>query len=146
MHGFFRTKHLLRWYAKGQAQLKDLPALRVLIIDDIQKRRTVTRDNLRDIGLMTTNELEDGVDCWDTIQKSRPQVIFMDLEIPKVDVAELVERILKIDSTIKVILLLPEQAVIDREHWMLPKGVFATVRKPLAKNDLMDLISKITQN
>ena len=97
------------------------------------------------MGLTTVEEVGDGVDCLEAVRKSKPQVIFIDSETPSVEVNEVVAAILKIDPETRIIVLLPEKMAREGEQAILPKGVFASLRKPISISDLIALMTNFTQ-
>lgn len=136
---------MLRWFGNKPLQLGGFSELKAVILHDRETGTSIIRDNLRAMGLTAVKEVADGVDCLEAVRKSKPQVIFIDSETPSVEVDKLVAPILKIDPETGIIVLLPEKMAREGEPAILPKGVFASLRKPISISDLIALVTNFTQ-
>lgn len=66
--------------------------IRVLIVDDESLARSLVRTYLSDIpGVEVLGECENGFDALKVIQEQKPDLIFLDIQMPKIDGFELLE-------------------------------------------------------
>ena len=93
----------------------DGPSLqKVLIIDDSLTTRTLMKSILETAGY-TVEVAVDGLDAWQKIQESRPEVVVSDVDMPNMDGFELTSRIRKSPlSDLPIILVTARQTDEDR--------------------------------
>ena len=78
--------------------------LKVLICDDEYGMRTVLRKAVEKVeGFQVVGEAEDGEAVLSLVEKLRPQVVFMDVEMPRLDGLECAKRILDINPKIIIV-------------------------------------------
>jgi len=66
--------------------------IRVLIVDDESLARDLVRKYLEDIpGVEITGECENGFDALKSVQELKPDLVFLDIQMPKLDGFELLE-------------------------------------------------------
>ena len=79
-------------------------ALRVVVVDDSPFMRGLISDLLTDAGVAVVGEAEDGAKALSVIDKTRPDVVTMDVEMPGMGGLEAVERLM--DETPTPVLML----------------------------------------
>lgn len=120
---------------------------RVLIADDARFMRQLIRDIIEPEGFEVVGEAEDGRAVVEAFQKLHPDLITMDVVMPKCSGIDAVKEILKIDATAKVAMvsaLGQEQLVMEALQAgaadyivkpFKPEAVLATLRKVAEKID-----------
>lgn len=83
----------------------EINELKVLICDDSILSRKKLKDCILALGCAETFEASDGEEAVAQFEKNRPNLVFMDIVMPKKDGIEAVTDILKIDSTAKVVMV-----------------------------------------
>ncbi|MGC4939834.1 response regulator [Kribbella sp. DT2] len=80
------------------------PAIRLLIVDDHDGLREAVRIALDDVpGIEVVGVANDGLQAIETAATTKPDVILMDLEMPRLDGVEATHRILAQQPQIRVI-------------------------------------------
>ncbi len=109
----------------------------VLCIEDNFLNRRLVRKILSSRGY-TVLEAEDGQKGWDMVQKLKPPLILMDINLPKIDGEEVTKRI-KANSALKhipVIALTASAMRGDKERF-LAAGCDDYLSKPIQPLDLL---------
>lgn len=103
--------------------------LKVLLCDDAQPYRTLLRAVLEGAGLRVVGEAVDGQDCLDRAEAADPDVVLLDVNMPRLGGCEalpgLRERIPHAS-----ILMLSTSPAIDQEQECLRMGARAYIEKP----------------
>lgn len=112
--------------------------LRVLVAEDEALIRLDLREMLRDEGYEVCGEARDGAEAIELAQRLQPDVIILDVKMPKVDglsAAEVIgeQRI----APIVVLSAFSQRDLVDRA---LKAGVMAYLTKPFAQADLAPAI------
>ncbi|SRR5258706_11215109 len=110
----------------------------ILIVDDEYPQRVLIRETLSGDDSLTFLEAEDGVQALRQARSERPDLIILDVMMPKMDGFQ-VCRILKADpalSTVPIILVTALGHVEDQAT-ALDLGAFGFVNKPFEEKDLL---------
>lgn len=113
----------------------------VLAIDDDPRSLALIQASLEqdDLDVLTSTEPEEALRI---VEERRPRIVICDLVMPKLSGIEVLERIVKIDPTIEVILLTghysPESAVEA-----IQKGACDYLTKPVAPNRLRERVDQL---
>lgn len=78
--------------------MHDFSELSVVIADDSSYFRTVLKSVLRGFGIRNMHEAADGADCLHAINEKRPDILFLDWEMPVFSGPEVMRQIRKEDS------------------------------------------------
>jgi two-component system, cell cycle response regulator DivK len=113
-----------------------LPRTRILLVDDNADMRALYALYLEHEGF-ETDEASHGFEAFDKALKGRPDVIVMDLRMPKLDGWEAV-RLLKNRETTQAIPIIALTGDDDVEHLKLARnaGCDLVLKKPCAPDDL----------
>lgn len=112
--------------------------LRVLIAEDEALIRLDLREMLRDEGYEVCGEARDGQEAIDLAESLRPDVIVLDVKMPRVDgltAAEIIGQ--KRAAAIVLLTAFSQRDLVDRA---LKAGVMAYLTKPFAQADLSPAI------
>jgi two-component system, cell cycle response regulator DivK len=110
---------------------------RILVVEDQQDNRQILRDLLSAAGFEMT-EAENGQEALDTIAKSRPDLILMDIQLPVMDGYEATRRI-KADPALKSIpiIVVTSYALSGDESKARAAGCDAYITKPYSPRQLL---------
>lgn len=109
---------------------------RVLIVDDEVSIRKSTCAILENANYSVTTAA-DGPEALERIADTPPNVVLLDLQLPKMDGAETLARIRETDANISVIIMTgyPESELMSRA---LAHGPFLVMAKPVSKSQLLE--------
>jgi DNA-binding response OmpR family regulator len=118
---------------------------RVLIIDDEAPIRLLCRVNLEAEG-MEVLEAADGVQGVETARRERPDVILLDVVMPRLDGWDVAETLAKDEATkeVPIIFLTARAEIRDRAHGLDIGGV-EYVTKPFSPLELAPLIESLLE-
>jgi len=119
--------------------------VRVLIADDSDAIRLVLKDILSIGEHEIVAEACDGAEAVDFYQKHNPQVLLLDLAMPKKDGLTVVKEIMKYDPNAKIILITAsdDQKIISQ---CLENGAKSHIAKPFDFNAVLKTITTILGN
>jgi two-component system chemotaxis response regulator CheY len=118
---------------------------RVLIVDDAGFMRSLLKDILTDEGHEVVGEATDGQMGVNLYQELRPDLVTMDVNMPKLDGRDALEAILKIDSRARVVMVTTagQDEIIKRT---LLAGARDFVIKPFKKNQVINTINRVLKD
>ncbi len=111
--------------------------MKVLIVDDDIAMREILKIMLKDFEVLEADNGEDAVRIY---EKERPDIVFMDIVLPKKDGVEATKEILRIDPNAKIVGI---TAFESRGEEILKAGAVALLEKPITRNKLFELIERI---
>lgn len=82
-----------------------MSAKKVLIVDDAQFMRGMLKDILTKLGWVVAGEAGDGAEAIAKFSELRPDMVTMDMVMPKVSGTEAIKGILKNDPTAKILVV-----------------------------------------
>lgn len=113
---------------------------RVMIVDDSEESRLLLKDFLLAHNHDVVAEASDGVEAIEKYYSKQPELIFLDLVMPKLDGLSVLKKIRSQDHSSKIIVLTGnDDPEIFNECTKL--GVLAFLIKPFNLNDVLDIIS-----
>lgn len=120
-------------------------AKRVLIVDDAGFMRSLLKDILSSEGYEVVGEAVDGQVGVSMFTELRPDLVTMDVNMPKMDGRDALEQILKIDATAKVIMVTTagQDDIIKRT---LLVGARDFVIKPFKKHQVVTTLNRIIKD
>ncbi len=118
-------------------------ASKILVVDDASFMRTVLKDIIKSNGLATEIiEAGDGVDGVKAYQASKPNLVTMDVNMPRADGIQALRAIMKIDPTAKVVMVTSvEQKQIVQDAMKL--GARDYIVKPFDKTTVGLVLNKV---
>jgi two-component system, chemotaxis family, chemotaxis protein CheY len=123
-----------------------LPKIKVLVVDDDQYMRKVVRAMLIAIGVRNIIEARDGTAGLDMIREQRPDVVFVDWEMPGMDGLTFVKEV-RSPSTFPI----PDVPIIlltgHGDRWRVLEaarlGVHEYLLKPVSTKALLERIASV---
>ena len=79
-------------------------ASRVLIVDDLAFIKLIIKDTLEKTGFEVAGEASNGVEAIEQYKRLQPDIVLMDITMPKMDGIQALQEIIKIDPQAKVIM------------------------------------------
>lgn len=77
---------------------------RVLIVDDLAFIKLIIRDTLEKHGFEVVGEAANGFEAVEMYMKIRPDIVLMDITMPRMDGIQSLSKIMSIDANAKVIM------------------------------------------
>jgi two-component system, OmpR family, alkaline phosphatase synthesis response regulator PhoP len=92
----------------------------------------------------TVRIARDGQEAWEAILEDQPDVVVTDLQMPRMDGLELIQRIRANAKTkdLPVLMLTAKGFELAREELMQKWGIFAILSKPFSPRELARLIDQ----
>lgn len=115
----------------------------VLVVEDSPPQRKVISDLLRDSGLEVATA-NDGLEALEQIQKARPDVVVMDVVMPRMNGYELCRRLKKDKATesLPIVMCSTKGEEFDR-HWGIKQGADAYISKPFQPQELVSTVKQL---
>ena len=118
-------------------------ASRILIVDDASFMRNVLKDIIKSNGLASEIfEAGDGIEGVKAFQKIKPDLVTMDVNMPRADGIQALRAILKIDPHAKVIMI----TSVEEKHIVqdaIKLGARDYVVKPFDRSNVPLVINKV---
>ncbi len=118
-------------------------ASKILIVDDASFMRSVLKDIIKSNGLASEIfEAGDGIEGVRVFSKIKPDLVTMDVNMPKADGIQALRAILKIDPTAKVIMI----TSVEEKHIVqdaIKLGARDYVVKPFDRSNVPLVINKV---
>ena len=118
-------------------------AQRILIVDDASFMRTVLKDIIRSNGLASEIlEAADGVEGVRLYQKEKPDLVTMDINMPRADGIQALRAILKINPKAKVVMI----TAVEEKHMVqdaMKIGARDYVVKPFDRSNVPLILNKV---
>lgn len=113
-------------------------ALRVLTVEDDPIVRADLRLVLEDAGFHVCADARDGVEAVELAEEHRPDVVLLDLGLPRLDGAE-ATRLIRLDRDVPVVALTgqPRGELLERA---VAAGAVSCVRKPYVVSELVSAL------
>jgi len=113
---------------------------RVMIVDDFEESRLLLKDFLLAHNHNVVAEASDGIEAIEKYNSEKPELVFLDLIMPKLDGLSVLKQIRFHDPTSKIIVITGNDSVeIFEECTSL--GALAFLTKPIDLNDVLSAIS-----
>ena len=118
-------------------------AQRILIVDDASFMRNVLKDIIRTNGLASEiMEASDGVEAVTLYQKGKPDLVTMDINMPRADGVQALRAILKINPKAKVVMI----TAVEDKHTVqdaMRLGARDYVVKPFDRSNVPLVLNKV---
>lgn len=126
---------------------EDIQQKVILIVDDNGPNRAVLRDTLEPLGFVC-NEAEDGSEVLMACEQYRPDVILMDLRMPKVDGFTAMEQLKKHEQFSDIPVIAITASTADVQHLKkrcLEHGFSDYISKPYDVGELLEAVAEQLQ-
>jgi DNA-binding NarL/FixJ family response regulator len=114
-------------------------SVRVLVVDDFEAFRWFVRKTLQGTELQIVAEASDGLKAVQLAQALQPDLILLDIGLPKLNGIEAARRIRKLSPESKI-LFLSQESSADVVEEALNSGAAAYIVKSNAGSELLDAI------
>ena len=123
-------------------RVKKMTMAKILVIDD---ERSI-RNSMKDILSFEGHEVvlaENGMEGLVSVKTEKPEVVFCDIKMPKMEGIEVLERIKEFTSDVPVIMI-SGHGTIDTAIEAIKKGAYDFIEKPLDLNRILITIKNAT--
>ena len=118
-------------------------AVKILIVDDASFMRVVLKDILVSNGLVSqVFEAGDGIAAVDSYKQQRPDIVTMDINMPKADGIQALKAIMQLNPKAKVVMV----TAVEQKHIVqdaIRAGARDYVVKPFDRSNVAMVISKV---
>jgi two-component system chemotaxis response regulator CheY len=117
---------------------------RVLLADDALFMREMIREIIEPDGFEVIGEASDGVEAVEQFRKLQPDIVTMDIVMPRLSGIDAVEQIMQIDASAKVVMCsaLGQEALVMEA---LKAGACDFVVKPFKPEDVLGTLTKVLE-
>ena len=118
---------------------------KVLIVDDARFIRTMLRDLLQEAGAYRiAGEAENGKDAIKEYKALRPDLVLMDIAMPKMDGIEATREIIKADPAATVVMCsaMGQEALVVEA---IDAGAKDFIVKPFSTNRILTVLAKVLE-
>ena len=111
----------------------------LLIVDDEEGIRESFKLILNDLYNLTF--ASNGIEAMERIRQSRPELVMLDIKMPKINGLELLKEIKKLDRSLPVIIVTGYQSVETAQE-ALKNGASDYIPKPFDSKDILAAVSR----
>lgn len=117
---------------------------KVLIVDDSRTSRKILKQILEDAGHVVIGEAVDGEDGYIKYQELKPEVVTLDITMPKLDGIEALQLIKKYDENAKAIMI-TAAGQKDKMVRAVKYGAAEFITKPFEAQDILKVIEQVME-
>ena len=128
------NKSILKKMPEGHSS-KGIP-LRIMVVDDDAISRKIIIQMIKSLGYVLAAEAVDGLDAVQAYRMHRPDLVTMDLQMPKMDGFTALKEIIKFDKDASVVML-TATSNISVVKKILESGAKGYVMKPINRDALV---------
>ena len=122
------------------------PAVRILIVDDHEPFRRYFRSTLEQLaGVQVIGQASDGLEAIQKAQELQPDLILLDVGLPKVNGLEAAKQMRKLSPLAKI-LLISQEFSFDMVEAALRLGASGYVHKLRVQSDLLPAIESVLRD
>lgn len=116
--------------------------INILIVDDAAFMRIMTKDILEKNGFNVIGQASNGLEAVELYKKEKPDIVTMDITMPKVDGIEAVKLIKEYDNEAKIIMCsaMGQQAMV---MYAIRAGAKDFIVKPFQADRVIEAINKV---
>ncbi|MGQ0375882.1 MAG: response regulator [Nitrososphaerota archaeon] len=119
-------------------------SLTALVVDDSKDIRLALSDFLEMLGIKIVAQAANGKEAVEQYAKFRPDIVFLDIMMPKYDGFYALEEIRKINPKAKVLIVTANPSV-DVSNRAQKLGAIGIIQKPFDLESIKKSIAQITQ-
>jgi two-component system chemotaxis response regulator CheY len=115
---------------------------RILLVDNQPIIRMMVKDILTDDGHEVIGEAKDGLQGFDLYCDLKPDLVIVDIKMPRLNGVEMIKLVNQYDASAKIIICsdMPEEEMIQET---LKCGIRDYIRKPFTQDKLVNSVNKI---
>jgi DNA-binding NarL/FixJ family response regulator len=117
----------------------------VVIVDDQELVRVGFRLILERAGLAVVGEAGDGLEAVETVREHRPDVVLMDIRMPRLDGVEATRRILRLVGALPRVLVLTTFDLDEYVYEAVRAGASGFLLKDVAPDDLVHAVRVVAR-
>lgn len=114
----------------------------VLIVDDSRTSRRFLRNMLTETGYEVVAEAVDGEDGMKKYEEFKPDIVTMDITMPKLDGIDAVSEILKINPAAKIVMVTAAGQKTNIVE-ALKRGAADFIQKPFESSAIVSVLEKV---
>lgn len=116
--------------------------VRILAVDDSLVTLKILKKTLKDTEFEVVGESTSGEEALGRYDDMKPDLVLLDIIMPEMDGIETLERLVKKDSKVKVVMV-SSMGAKEKVMESLEKGAKNFVMKPYDKNTLLEVLRKV---
>lgn len=116
--------------------------MKILIVEDEKLTRESMEHDLKELGYSLIEQASDGIEALKCIEANRPDVIFADVRMPRMDGLCLLHELMKNGSP-PIFVVVSSYDSFDYAKTALEDGAFAYLLKPVNDSDLKSCLSRV---
>jgi len=116
----------------------------VMVVDDTGFMRKKLKKVLEESGYSVVAECEDGSEVVEAYQKHKPDIVTMDIVMPKMDGITAVKALLEVEKDAKVVMVSSlglENKVMEAAR----AGASSFILKPFSPEELVDVLESVLE-
>ena len=116
----------------------------VMVVDDTGFMRKKLKKVLEESGYSVVAECEDGSEVVEAYQKHKPDIVTMDIVMPKMDGITAVKALLEVEKDAKVVMVSSlglENKVMEAAR----AGASSFILKPFSPEELVDVLESVIE-
>lgn len=117
---------------------------KILIVDDSRTSRKMLKQILEDAGHVVIGEAVDGEDGYIKYQELKPEIVTLDITMPKLDGIEALQLIKKYDENAKAIMI-TAAGQKDKMVRAVKYGAAEFITKPYEVQDILKVIEQVVE-
>ena len=121
--------------------MPDYEKRKIMIVDDDSIMREILRGILRTVGHTIVGEASNGEQVSGVLEKVTPEVICLDIHMPKMDGMQCLE-LLKVSHPKIVVIMISSEATLPVVQGALSKGASGFIVKPFNAAKVLDTIQR----
>lgn len=102
--------------------------MKILLVDDVDLERQFVRDTVEKLGHKVLGEAADGMTALRLFEAERPDLVFMDIDIPVMNGFDIIALMLEMDPKARIVVITGMD--VQREV-VLKSGALGVMKKPL---------------
>ena len=139
-----KRQHLSTLFTSAKRTFMPQTSPKILIVDDNDLMRTLLRGILRSESCHVVGEARNGVLALELIEKTLPDVVFLDVMMPEMDGLEALQNIRKKHPGIRVIMITGNPSVENVQE-SIQRGASGFIVKPFNTSKVLDTLHKTLQ-
>ncbi|MEX2104312.1 MAG: response regulator, partial [Bacilli bacterium] len=116
--------------------------MKILIVEDEKLTRDSLENDFKELGYSSVEKASDGIEALESIEVNKPDVIFADVRMPRMDGLRLLHEIKKSGSP-PIFVVVSSYDSFEYAKTALEQGAFAYLLKPVGENDLKSCLGRI---